>query len=44
MTKQKLVSDQEGLDRAYASPIGLFSQGNTLYIAGTASLAPVGEW
>ena len=44
MTKQKLVSDQEGLDRAYASPIGLLSQGRTLFFAGTTRLAHVGEW
>jgi pimeloyl-ACP methyl ester carboxylesterase len=44
MTKQKLVSDQEGLSKAYASPIGLFSQGNTLYIAGSTTLAHVAEW
>ena len=44
MTKQTPVTDQEGLDKAYASPIGLYSQGSTLYNAGTASKTHVSEW
>ena len=35
---------EEGLDRAYSSPDGLYRDGDHLYVAGTRNLGHVLEW
>jgi len=41
-----MISDQEGLNKAYQADDGLFedTSTNTLFIAGTRNMSDVGEW
>ena len=39
-----MISDSDGMTRAYAKPSGLYKDGDTLFIAGTRDLTHVREW
>ena len=39
-----MISDSDGMTRAYNKPSGLYTYGATLFIAGTRDLTHVREW
>ena len=38
------MDSETGLDKAFASPDGLFADGDTLFVAGTRNMGHVAEW